>query len=1592
MSTYDDMKDHGGPGAIRDLELVEELRETPDSVIYRARREGSEYTVRVARERHAPDSETLQKFRRDAAIHASLAHPLIPTSYEVGLHEGRAFVVSEAVSGETLEERCVGEPLDESMAVVIAGAVAGALAEIHEQGLVHGHIDQGRVVLTDGGEIKLVDFGLGGERTEPAGRVGRSVDMRYAAPERVGDLERPVDGRADLYALGAVLFESVGEPAKGGLEQGGELASLTHVAPRVSPAFGAVVEKLLEVEPDDRYQSARELKADLGRLDELNDRHAAGSPMGLGGIGPTERDDQERPFVGRERELAMFEKLWDGLQEGDGHVAVVEGRAGTGKSWLMEEVCREVVGDETRILRGGCEETSPVPFVPLRQGLERYAGQFEGGGRAGGREATDMLAEAAAPFGGLLSTVSPAIAEIVRKDKAVVGRDAHEVFYNAFASLFTDLSDRLGGLVLWIDDAHWMGEATLDVLRILGDQLADHPLLLVVTSRNGPSDAPALEHLVGEIGAPSESRIELAAFDADDASRLIGVELGQSDPQGPLVDELTRRSRGNPFLLHQQIRLLRDQGVLAPSWDSWTVDREQLRDVRRYREPGDWVVHRMETMPPEVGQVLSVASALGHGFSVEQLQFVCRDHEQAAVHRAIQIGLEAEFLARKSEGPAYVFAHDRIRELFFGRLDGDDRIPSIRRRAAEYLDEVDDPTVRQIYERARHYLAGDDRATDQAVVEALWVAGQRAVEEFAFEDAYGFFRAIDGRGASERVDDRGQFWELFGEASFRTDRLEEAVEAFERATEEAEEPVRRAKLRAEIAQAKVHALDERGAREEATRAFDELGMRVPTSRWSFAPLVYLQILGHWLVTMLLVWTGIGKGSVSGRQKTRCEALVDLFDVGFHVGYYSRNKPYVLQSGVYGLRPAHYLGASREYSLGFVIYAATLAMAGFTGAARRYGRRALENAERVADRQTLAFTRQTYGVVKSVCGDVDDAVALERELLESAPDWLDSATYNLVCVDLTESLMVRGRAREGYEVTRAGLRRMERNGGPLWRIYRMRSQASLMAFAAMLGREEEAARLRERVFELGEEIASDRALPWVSTWGFEAIYLAQTGPYGDDLDRAITGHEEFGIAPSDAVHQSKHFFVGQAYALLGRAEHAGEEELESRLDDLEEAVEALETTAHYESLACHALAAEGGLKRLAGDWQEAGELLDEAVERSRADGNVWSELEALRQRALLLDDRRREGKAREAAREACRVAREAGWSHRVASLRDRFDLEVDGGEGVEQESSDESEPVVLGPEREPEGLGAEAPEKLSALASMTLSAGSDLSPEGRIQEVLDTFVGQVEATRGFLCRWNREVGESEFIDGRDRSGFDVEAPAAPASEEIAEVFEGGAPIRTGRTGDQAADGPENACVLALPPLAIGGDPSMAVYLENLDGTAILEADRVDEVMMLGVAATGLLRIDQGRSGWSGADAERRARRMVQVSQRLERLRGRTGDPASQLRAFLRECRREIPCAVSSAAWLEESVGGPIEVGEATDPAAGDVLTRWRGHVPTGESGRERFVERRDGSVALCVPLYEGDILHGVAILQRHGGGEFSEFEVELGLMFGDLVHR
>jgi len=485
-------------------------------------------------------TEGQARLLREAQAVAQLNHPNVVAVYDAGEIAGTPFVVMEWVEGPSLHEY---RPDNVTEIVRIACQVCTALEHAHEHGIIHRDLKPENVLLAPDGTAKLVDFGLArtvASRLTADGAILGTV--QYIAPEQA--LGKPLDGRADLYALGVMLYELttgrlpfLGDDSVAILMQHLQAPvelPRTH-NPEIPLALEALIVRLLAKRPEDRPASAAEVRRvlenlangppaaevrkvleDLAPSSPLEDPDQKARTPGFLAKGAGQAELQRPVFVAREQELAQLGRWLAGALDGHGRVVFVTGGPGRGKTALLEAFARQSMADVPSLLAasGACEAYAATgyPYLPFRDLMGMLTGDVEGRWLAGAisREHAlrlwaalplscqsllnhgPHLIETLVPGGALLAhagAVVPDGAGWLEGLRGAVHRQRQQSEGLAQNQLFEQLGNVLRvisgsqPLLLTLDDMQWADAASIDLLVHLGRRLEASRILVVCAYR-----------------------------------------------------------------------------------------------------------------------------------------------------------------------------------------------------------------------------------------------------------------------------------------------------------------------------------------------------------------------------------------------------------------------------------------------------------------------------------------------------------------------------------------------------------------------------------------------------------------------------------------------------------------------------------------------------------------------------------------------------------------------------------------------------------------------------------------------------------------------------------------------------------------------------------------------------------------------------------------------------------------------------------------------------------------------------------------------------------------------------------------------------
>ncbi len=669
-------------------------------------------------------------------------------------------ILLEDVGGTSLAGPA--KPLAVDELIQLAVDLARAVAEMHRRGVMHRDITPANIVLGRDGAPCLIDFALASlvaevrpEFTPHTEIVGT---LAYLAPEQTGRTARSVDQRADLYALGATLYElATGGPPFGT----GDPLRLTHdhlarvpvppaqVNRAVPGPLSAIILHLLEKEPDNRYQTADGVLYDLQRV-----RDAALDSAGAPRVGEHDVPLRLLPpsrLVGRDDEVAALAAAFEDALAGRCRGVLVGGAPGVGKTALVDQLRPVVTGGDGWFVAG--------KFDQYRRDLEfdGVAQAFRALGRLLLAEpeeeltaVRDRILAALGPNAGLATAVIPEFATLLAAPPEPGDPLTAQVRAQRNAvDILRAVASRKRPVVFFVDDLQWAGRTPLGLFDLVASEQPIEGLLLVGAYRDGDVDpAHPLAGLLSRWREQAEVRQLL--LDNLPAPSLAGLvaEVLHVDPAAAqdLSGVIGPHTSGNPYETVELLDALRRAGLLTATAGGWRWDDAAVRARLCETEESRLIEARVLTQPAAARQVVEAMACLGGRIDLSVLQTATGEPPDAleqALAPALQDGL---LVAEPGAQQAVRFRHDRLREAVVAGLNPSRRrdlqlgmarrlasVPELFAVAAEqYLpaaDAVDDPAERRaVVDLLRRAAVQAALIGDYALVNTLLGAALRLID------------------------------------------------------------------------------------------------------------------------------------------------------------------------------------------------------------------------------------------------------------------------------------------------------------------------------------------------------------------------------------------------------------------------------------------------------------------------------------------------------------------------------------------------------------------------------------------------------------------------------------------------------------------------------------------------------------------------------------------------------------------------------------------------------------------------------------------------------------------------------------------------
>lgn len=714
-----------------------------------------------------PRLDCLNMMDREFALRSNLESWWAVTPIAMAkLHRKKALVLQD-VDAEPLESvfsRLRGDRrfVDMGLCLKLAVSIAASVGEMHRKRLVHRHLKPTHILVNLREERAwLTGFGITSqlrrERVFPSPPEIIPGSLAYIAPEQTGRMNRSIDARCDLYALGVILYEmttgTLPYDANDPLEWVHchvvrQAVPPKERTPQVPEAISSIIMRLLAKNPEDRYQTAAGLEYDL-RV--CLDKFTQGQHLGDLVLGERDRSYHlliPEKLYGRDHDI---EKLLGAFgrvaRDGTSELLLISGYSGIGKSAIVSELQKALIPPRSLYASGKFEQYKrDVPYFTLAHAFQELFPTFLMKDDAELAIWREDLRQALEIDGNLLLEIMPSLRPLIGELLPVNDPpplDLQRRFRAVFRRFLNVFARSEHPLVMFLDDLQWADQATLELLEyVSADPEIRHVLWIGAYRDNeiGPTDP--LMRLIRKTKEANVKvcEIALAPLSREDTGQFISDTLG-GDSLGleTLIDLLYRKTAGNPFFLTQFLSALEEDELFFfdEHLSTWRWNIAEIEAMDYTENVVDLMTQRLARLSPHIQSLLQLFACAGRSVSLQRLEMIREaptEELQQDVEAALQSGLIVFFEEK------YHFLHDRIQEAAYKLLPEPQRAAvhlRIGRLLAQQLhsSQNDDAIFDVVSQLNRGRALISSSAERRRLAELNLIASKRAKISAAFSSA-----------------------------------------------------------------------------------------------------------------------------------------------------------------------------------------------------------------------------------------------------------------------------------------------------------------------------------------------------------------------------------------------------------------------------------------------------------------------------------------------------------------------------------------------------------------------------------------------------------------------------------------------------------------------------------------------------------------------------------------------------------------------------------------------------------------------------------------------------------------------------------------
>ncbi|MCF4965923.1 AAA family ATPase [Nostoc sp. CMAA1605] len=713
-------------------QVIEKIYESSNSLVYRGilKLNNQPIILKILKENYPSPSE-LTRYKQEYEIIRLFKTNNIVQAYDLQRYNNSPVIILEDFGGQSLNLLTSKHYFKLEEFLTIAIKITESLATIHAANIIHKDINSANIVYNpETGILKIIDFGISSSLSQENQQLCNINQLEgtlaYIAPEQTGRMNRSIDYRSDFYSLGVTFYELLTRQLPFVTNDPIELVHC-HLAQHPQPphklissiplTVSNIVMKLLAKTPEERYQSAWGIKADLEIcLQELKTIKII-SEFTLGDYDITDKFHIPQKLYGREQEITQLLNAFESVSQGNTEMIIISGYSGIGKSALVNEINKPITRQRGYFIQGKFNQLQrDIPYAAITQAFQDLIRQLLSEAEIILQTWQEKILAALENNAQIMIDIIPELEKIIGKQPSIEQLGANESqnrFNLCFERFISVFSQKEHPLVIFFDDLQWADLPSLSLIERLITNADSQYLMIIGAYRDNEVDLThPLMHTLEQVKKAEVivNQVVLQPLKLAYINQLIADTLHCSvENVKPLANLVNEKTGGNAFFVTQLLQTLYGEKLLlfnAPQFlmtqkESqacfWQWNIEQIQKVGLTDNVVELMVRKINNLDENTQNILKLAACIGNKFNLDMLSIVnsksppvTAQELQPAIKEGLILPLNNDYklpllwsqeeVSGKNtfipQAPKYIpykFLHDRVQQAAYSLILDDDK-------------------------------------------------------------------------------------------------------------------------------------------------------------------------------------------------------------------------------------------------------------------------------------------------------------------------------------------------------------------------------------------------------------------------------------------------------------------------------------------------------------------------------------------------------------------------------------------------------------------------------------------------------------------------------------------------------------------------------------------------------------------------------------------------------------------------------------------------------------------------------------------------------------------------------------------------------